>query len=140
MWGGDPARSMAAELGIGDAVLTPGPAEDARPLYAAADVLLSPSRGEGALPLTVLEALAGGLRVVVSDIPGHVIPGAELTNLVVAPLDPDALAAATGELLERAPDVVERDALASRAWLERERGLQPWAQRVVDLYEELVSA
>ena len=140
VWGGDPARSMAEELGIGDAVLTPGPADDARPLYAAADVLLSPSRGEGALPLTVLEALAGGLRVVVSDIPGHAIPGAELPNMVVAPLDPGALAAATGELLERGPDVVERDARASRAWLERERGLEPWARRVVDVYEELVSA
>ena len=140
VWGGDPGRSMAEELGIGDAVLTPGPAADARPLYAAADVLMSPSRGEGALPLTVLEALAGGLRVVVSDIPAHAIPGAELPNMVVAPLDPDALAAATGRLLERAPDMAERDARATRAWLERERGLAPWARRVVDVYEELVSA
>lgn len=140
VWGGDPARATADELGIGDAVLTPGPAGDARPLYAAADVLLSPSRGEGALPLTVLEALAGGLRVVVSDIPGHGVPGAELPNMVVAPLDPDALAVATEEILERGAEVVERDARVARAWLERERGLETWARRVVDVYEGLASA
>jgi glycosyltransferase involved in cell wall biosynthesis len=42
---------------------------DPRPWYAAADVMVLPSRWEG-LSLTLLEALASGCSVVVSDIPG----------------------------------------------------------------------
>ncbi len=42
---------------------------DPRPWYAAADVVVLPSRWEG-LSLTLLEALASGCPVVVSDIPG----------------------------------------------------------------------
>jgi hypothetical protein len=42
---------------------------DPRPWYAAADVVVLPSRWEG-LSMTLLEALASGRCVVVSDIPG----------------------------------------------------------------------
>lgn len=45
------------------------PVSDPRPWYAAADVVVLPSRWEG-LSLTLLEALASGCSVVVSDIPG----------------------------------------------------------------------
>jgi glycosyltransferase involved in cell wall biosynthesis len=45
------------------------PCPDPRPWYAAADVVVLPSRWEG-LSLTLLEALASGCSVVVSDIPG----------------------------------------------------------------------
>ncbi|MGH3981206.1 MAG: glycosyltransferase [Pseudonocardiaceae bacterium] len=45
------------------------PVADPRPWYAAADVVVLPSRWEG-LSLTLLEALASGCPVVVSDIPG----------------------------------------------------------------------
>lgn len=45
------------------------PVTDPRPWYAVADVVVLPSRWEG-LSLTLLEALASGCPVVVSDIPG----------------------------------------------------------------------
>jgi glycosyltransferase involved in cell wall biosynthesis len=45
------------------------PVTDPRPWYAAADVVVLPSRWEG-LSLTLLEALASGCPVVVSDISG----------------------------------------------------------------------
>ncbi len=45
------------------------PVTDPRPWYAAADVMVLPSRWEG-LSLTLLEALSSGRSVVVSDIPG----------------------------------------------------------------------
>jgi glycosyltransferase involved in cell wall biosynthesis len=50
-------------------VIFTGPVDDARPWYAAADLVVLPSRWEG-LPLTMLEALAVGRPVVGSAIPG----------------------------------------------------------------------
>jgi len=50
-------------------VVFAGPADDPWPWYAAADVVVLPSRWEG-LSLTLLEALAVGRSVVASDIPG----------------------------------------------------------------------
>jgi glycosyltransferase involved in cell wall biosynthesis len=105
----------AAQLGIvGDGDLLPalascpppgvrfaGSVTDPRPWYAAADVVVLPSRWEG-LSLTVLEALASGRCVVVSDIPG-------LEEVVTAGLgarvpvgDPLALAGALARRLRQA--------------------------------------
>lgn len=78
-----PLVRCAAQLCVvGDGDLLPGlrgcappgvrlvpPVTDPRPWYAAADVVVLPSRWEG-LSLTLLEALASGCSVVVSDIPG----------------------------------------------------------------------
>jgi glycosyltransferase involved in cell wall biosynthesis len=68
-----------------------GPVPDVRDWLAAADVVVLPSRWEG-LSLTVLEALATGRSVVVSDVPGlgeMVVPG---VGKRVAAGDPAALA------------------------------------------------
>ncbi|MGH3822504.1 MAG: glycosyltransferase, partial [Pseudonocardiaceae bacterium] len=75
-------RAAAQLCVVGDGDLLPGlrpcalpgvrfvpPVTDPRPWYAAADVVVLPSRWEG-LSLTLLEALASGCSMVVSDIPG----------------------------------------------------------------------
>jgi glycosyltransferase involved in cell wall biosynthesis len=70
-----------------------GAVADVLPWYAAADVVVLPSRWEG-LPLTALEAMACGRGVVASRIEGlieAVPPGA---GALVPPEDPSALAAA----------------------------------------------
>ena len=134
--GGEPARTLAAELGIGAALETPDAVYDVTDLYAAADILMATSRGEG-MPLTVLEALAHGLPVVASDISGHHIPGADLPGMAIAPLDPAALAQAAERLLARPAEEAERDADAGRQWLQREMGLEQWADRLAGLYEAL---
>lgn len=75
-----------------------GPVDDPRAWYAAADVVVLPSRWEG-LPLTLLEALATGRSVVGTDIPGiagEVPPGAGET---VPADDAAALASAVGDRL-----------------------------------------
>lgn len=62
-------REMARESGIGDSVVFTGYVPDSRVVYAAADVLLMPSRFEG-LPMTLLEAMSCGLPVVASRLDG----------------------------------------------------------------------
>jgi glycosyltransferase involved in cell wall biosynthesis len=76
-------------------VIFVGPVDDAYLWYAAADVVVLPSRWEG-LPLTLLEALAVGRSVVASDIPGiaEVLP--EKAGALVPVGDVAALAEAIG--------------------------------------------
>ena len=79
-----------------------GPVPDVRDWLAAADVVVLPSRWEG-LSLTVLEALAAGRSVVVSDVPGlgeMVAPG---VGKRVAAGDPAALADAVTRRLISLP-------------------------------------
>jgi glycosyltransferase involved in cell wall biosynthesis len=58
------------QQGLEDAVDLTGRVDDVYEYYAAADVFVFPSLYEG-LPLAVTEAMAAGLPVIASDIPGH---------------------------------------------------------------------
>ena len=68
-----------------------GPTDDVWQWYAAADVVVLPSRWEG-LPLTLLEALAVGRSVVGSDIPGIADALPAGAGALVPPDDPAVLA------------------------------------------------
>jgi glycosyltransferase involved in cell wall biosynthesis len=99
-----PAARLAL-VGDGDLQLAPRPGvifagavDDVRDWLAAADVVVLPSRWEG-LSLSVLEALAVGRPVVVSDIPGLAEAVAPGTGRAVSPGDPAALADALAERL-----------------------------------------
>ena len=77
-----------------------GSTHDVRPFLSAAHVCVLPSYGEGT-PRSVLEAMAMGRAVLVTDVPGcreTVEPG--VNGLMVPPRDPEALARAMIELLE----------------------------------------
>jgi glycosyltransferase involved in cell wall biosynthesis len=85
-------------------VRTRVPRDEIPSLLAEHDVLVSPSWFEG-MPLTVLEAAAGGLALILSDISGHrqilrAADGDRPSALVVPCHDPEALAAAIIQLSE----------------------------------------
>jgi phosphatidylinositol alpha-mannosyltransferase len=68
--------------------------------YATADVFCTPARGSESFGLVLLEAMAQGVPIVATDIPGYrsvVTHGSEA--LLVPPRDPAALARALGSLL-----------------------------------------
>ena len=94
-------RALADELGLADAVRFCGrlDREAMAGLYRDADLMLNPSLADN-MPNSVLEALASGVAVVttnVGGIPYIVSDGA--TALLVAPGDPQAMAAAALRLL-----------------------------------------
>ena len=137
--GGEPARSLAARLGLGNELIVLEPTDRVQQMYAAADVFVAPSRAEGT-PYSVLEALASGTAAVVSDIPGHRLVGEHVPACVVTALDPDPMAEAITALLARDPAQVATDALAGHAWLREHLGLARWAEDTVDRYERLLGA
>jgi glycosyltransferase involved in cell wall biosynthesis len=92
-------RSLAAALGIEARVRFPGFVAGASRLLPALDLYASASRKEG-LPLALLEAMACGLPVVATRVPGHMdVVEQGVTGLLVAPDDPQALGRALRDLM-----------------------------------------
>jgi glycosyltransferase involved in cell wall biosynthesis len=115
--------------------LAPG---EARELYAAADVFLNCSRAEG-MPYALLEALARGLLVVATDLPvqREMLDGL-IGARVVAP-EPGEIAAGLHEVLALPLEQRREHASAGRARVASSHALEPWSQRLVDLYDKALS-
>lgn len=95
----DRVQDLAKAAGVSEQMRFLGRVENARPLLAAADVVVNPADVEG-LPLVLLEALALSRPVIataVGGVPSLVIDGE--TGRLVAPGDPAGLAAAIAEVL-----------------------------------------
>lgn len=137
--GGDAAgwQACARQLGCSASVHFEGATDAPETYYARATLLVLPSRVEG-MSNVLLEALAWGLSVVVSDIPGNT---AVVTNgidgLVVPVNDAQALADAVGDLLS---DKAMRDRLGAKARDRvRERfSISHVADRYLQLYRRVM--
>jgi glycosyltransferase involved in cell wall biosynthesis len=113
--------------------------DDVRSLFAAADIFVSPSRAEG-MTFAVIEALASGVPVVASDIPGHRTVGAELAACRLAALDGPGLAERMRNLLIRSPQQVATDREQACTFVRREFDLKPWSERLVARYDRALEA
>lgn len=99
-------------------------------------VILEAAAGEFSVPSKVLTYLCAG-RGIVASMPAE-NPAAEMirssgAGIVVAPDDPEALAAAVAEMLDR-PDELRRQGRAARSYAEMEFAIEPiadqWEQRL----------
>jgi phosphatidylinositol alpha-mannosyltransferase len=104
--------------------------------HAASEVFCAPATGRESFGIVLVEAMAAGLPVVASDIPGYrevVRDGVE--GILVTPRNPDVLAAAVGRLLDD-PGTAKRLGAAGRERAHR----FSWdvvAGEVEDLYREV---
>jgi glycosyltransferase involved in cell wall biosynthesis len=111
-----------------------GHRDDVADWLAASDVVAVPSRWEG-MSLGMLEAMAVGRSLVVTDVPGarEALNG---TGAIVPPGDPDALAAAISARL-RDPARLESEGSAAAARVRRNHDLRETLNRVADLCVEV---
>lgn len=111
--------------------------EDAAWLYAAADVFVSASRHEGQSS-AIGEALACGLPVVMSDIPGTAPWGAAPHVSSFRSGDSGALRSQLEDLLAQAPEARAADGAENREWSRTHASVQPWCERLCSIYEEVL--
>jgi glycosyltransferase involved in cell wall biosynthesis len=122
---------------VGGALRAVPPQDDVTAFYACADAFVSCSPAEG-MPFAVLEALACGLTVVATDIPGHVALLDRADGCRLAPPgNSEAIAMAVVDALAAAPERRRQAALANRERIVREADVRPWATRLLDRYERL---
>lgn len=127
-----------SDAGLDGRIHMLGNVDDVEPIQRAADVFVLPSSQEG-MSIALLEAMALGLPVVASDIPGNrrvLQAGAE--GVLVPPRDAAGLVSAIRSVLE-APDCAQRMATAARARVEGEFSLARMAEAHRALFTRLVA-
>lgn len=128
---------LAEQLGVAARVTWAGPCAPERigEVYSSHDLLVHPARSEGR-PNVVVEALAAGLPVVGSDIPGvREILEASGGGLLFAVGDDSALAMAIRALLESS-EMWAACAAAGPQWIEQEHlSWRACAQSYTELFE-----
>lgn len=124
--------ALAQRLGVAARVRFLGGRDDVRPLYAAADCFILPTRYDP-FPNTVLEALAMGLPVIVGARSGAAeVVAAGRTGWICDPADPQGLVA----LLEQAAHEAPGMRAAARSSAEN-YGIEKMAAELVSLYATL---
>jgi glycosyltransferase involved in cell wall biosynthesis len=132
---------LAADLGITDAVRFDPPVPDRAPIVdamARAACFVHASTAER-FGIVAVEALASGLPVVATEsggVPEIMGPQPRRFGAVVPASAPEALAAAVLETLDRRAEFDPHDL---RAWVESRYGAAAVAQRLADLYDEVLA-
>ncbi|MDB5350590.1 MAG: glycosyltransferase [Planctomycetota bacterium] len=129
-------QAQIASLGIGDAVLLAGPHPDPAALLCDSRLFVLPSREEG-MSIALLEAMALGMPIVATDIPGNrglMTDGVH--GRLVPPGDAEALARAI-LAQENAPETAWAMARAARGRVQDEFSIAAVARRHLDLFGTL---
>jgi glycosyltransferase involved in cell wall biosynthesis len=130
-------RQKAAQMGISDRITFAGFRRDIPEILRHIDVFVLPSRSEGA-SLAVLEAMAAGRPVVVSDVGGNselVIHG--LNGFLFPRRDPVLLAEQVALLVVN-PRLRRKMGLEGRKWVEREFTLDRMITRLESVFQRTV--
>jgi len=126
---------QARTLGVADSVRFEGTVADVRPVLAAMDVFVLPSRAEG-MSNALMEAMAAGRPVVATAVGGNteVVTDGE-TGLLVPPANPAAIARAVDGLLGD-PERASRLGAAAREFVTHHFGARARVAELERLYQE----
>jgi L-malate glycosyltransferase len=132
-------KQQVGALALDSRVMFLGTRGDVADILKALDLYVMPSRWEG-LSIAMLEAMAAGLAVVISDVGGvGRVLGSDEFGLRVPPADPSRLAGAIRELAEQP---ARREALgrAARQRVEEAFSAQVMIAAISRIYEEAAGA
>ncbi|MBN1569683.1 MAG: glycosyltransferase family 4 protein [Acidobacteria bacterium] len=122
---------------FGDRVLFLGDFSEMPILLSACDLVILPSMSE-ALPTVLIEAAAAGRAVVATRVGGTPeVVKENCTGLLVPPNDPDALAAAVGDLANN-PKQLKAFSEAARAHARENFSLELQVRRTLELWSEIM--
>jgi len=128
---------LIKELGIEKSVKLLPATRDTAPLLAAMDVFVMPSLQEG-LGLSIIEAMAGGLPVVASDVGGiYTVVKEGQTGFMVPPKDDNTLSEAILKLLGD-NTLCKKMGEQGREFVENNFSINTMGQQVEELYENLL--
>jgi glycosyltransferase involved in cell wall biosynthesis len=135
----DELSALARDLDVASDVRFLGYRDDVAPFLEDADAFVLPSRAEG-ISNALLEAMALGLPVIASAVPGNTdVVEHEANGLLVDVDDPASLGAAVLRLLDE-PDLRRRLGRAARRTVAGRYSIEHVGRRYVTLYRELVSS
>jgi glycosyltransferase involved in cell wall biosynthesis len=132
-------RRLAVEFGIAERVDFPGWVDEGRVrgLFSEADVVVLPSHAEG-LAMSVLEGLAHGLTVITTPVGAHSeVIDPEVSGLLVAPGDVDALAQALVRVIDDDQLRSRLGAGARQRYLEK-FDVRGYAERLSELHARVL--
>ena len=133
----DRVKALGLTLGPGQAVELPGASADATDALRGADLFVLPSREEG-MSIALLEAMALGVPLVASSIPGNRrLVGDFKHGRLAPPDDPEALARAIIEQWDDFDRAVHMSRVA-RSRVEQEFSIQTMARQHLELFQEKV--
>jgi len=130
---------LAADLGIASLIDFVGQTDRVMDYLQQADLFVLPSRAEG-ISNALLEAMACGLPVVVSDIPGNVDVIEHGRNGLLFTVDDHGSLASAVNLLLTQRDLRGRLGRAARQTVENRFSLSFIADRLIALYRDLMSS
>jgi glycosyltransferase involved in cell wall biosynthesis len=133
---GDGPDRADLEAAMGEGIELVGQRSDVRDWFAAASLVVAPSRWEG-LSLSLLESLAAGRSVVVTDVPGMREVVVDGVGAVVPPDDREALTAAVADRLGDAV-LADAEGRAGRARIEEHHDQRRQFDGIATLYSEIV--
>lgn len=130
-------EALTVELHVEDHVVFHGECSEPSVMLASASVFVLPSRSEG-MSNALLEALAHGLPVVVTDVGGNSeASGFGKAGRVVEPENATALAEALDKILRG--EELEWDRESRVSWVRQQFGIGEISTRYLELYEGLTS-
>ncbi|HEY0293192.1 MAG TPA: glycosyltransferase family 4 protein [Hansschlegelia sp.] len=128
-------RAMAADLGLNDLVDF-RPSTPTREAFALGRAVVVPSRAES-MPYVVLEAIAASLPIIATRVGGIPEIFGPFTEELIAPGDPQALAAAMAALIAD-PDAAAAGAAARKRHISGEFSVSEMSSRVEKVYRTAI--